>query len=164
MIALNQRRAAGDFPDEAEYLRNLRAAVADVVARQRDTGINLVNDGEYGHSMGQRYDYGSWWTYVFQRLGGVELTQAELAEIPQAKARPCSGTSRTPGGRWGIRWPPELGGTGQLRAIRQRVLRRRRGDAAGLRGRDARGSACNRCPAADAVGLRLPPRAGQALR
>jgi 5-methyltetrahydropteroyltriglutamate--homocysteine methyltransferase len=48
--------------------------VADVVARQRETGIDLVNDGEYGHSMGQRYDYGSWWTYVFQRLGGVELT------------------------------------------------------------------------------------------
>jgi hypothetical protein len=29
--------------------------VADVVARQRDTGIDLVNDGEYGHSMGMKY-------------------------------------------------------------------------------------------------------------
>jgi hypothetical protein len=26
--------------------------VADVVARQRATGIDLVNDGELGHSMG----------------------------------------------------------------------------------------------------------------
>ena len=28
--------------------------MADVVARQRDTGIDLVNDGEYGHSMGMK--------------------------------------------------------------------------------------------------------------
>jgi 5-methyltetrahydropteroyltriglutamate--homocysteine methyltransferase len=88
LIALNEQRAAGDFTNEAEYLGRLREAVADVVGRQRATGIDLVNDGEYGHSMGQRYDYGSWWTYVFQRLGGVELTQLELAEIPQPKARP----------------------------------------------------------------------------
>jgi hypothetical protein len=26
--------------------------VADVVAHQRETGIDLVNDGEFGHSMG----------------------------------------------------------------------------------------------------------------
>jgi 5-methyltetrahydropteroyltriglutamate--homocysteine methyltransferase len=88
LITLNMRRAAGEFPDEEEYLRKLRAAVADVVARQRQAGIDLVNDGEYGHSMGQRYDYGSWWTYVFQRLGGIELTQLELLDIPQAEARP----------------------------------------------------------------------------
>jgi 5-methyltetrahydropteroyltriglutamate--homocysteine methyltransferase len=88
LIALNERRAAGDFPDEAEYLSRLRAAVADVVARQRDVGIDLVNDGEYGHSMGQRYDYGSWWTYVFQRLSNVELTPLTITEIAQAEAKP----------------------------------------------------------------------------
>jgi 5-methyltetrahydropteroyltriglutamate--homocysteine methyltransferase len=54
LIALNSKRAAGEFADETEYLRNLRAAVADVVARQRDAGIDLVNDGEYGHSMGMK--------------------------------------------------------------------------------------------------------------
>ena len=88
LIALNQRRAAGDFPGEAQYLASLRAAVADVVARQRGIGIDLVNDGEYGHSMGQRYDYGSWWTYVFQRLSGVELTPLTIAEIQQSVAKP----------------------------------------------------------------------------
>ena len=76
LIALNEQRATGDFSDEEQYLGRLRAAVADVVARQRDTGIDLVNDGEFGHSMGQRYDYGSWWTYVFQRLANIELTDA----------------------------------------------------------------------------------------
>jgi 5-methyltetrahydropteroyltriglutamate--homocysteine methyltransferase len=88
LIALNERRAEGDFSDEPAYLSRLRAAVADVVARQRDVGIDLVNDGEYGHSMGQRYDYGTWWTYVFERLANIELTEMSIAEIPQAKAKP----------------------------------------------------------------------------
>jgi 5-methyltetrahydropteroyltriglutamate--homocysteine methyltransferase len=48
LIALNEQRAEGDFRNEEEYLGRLRAAVA----RQRDTGIDLVNDGEFGHSMG----------------------------------------------------------------------------------------------------------------
>jgi 5-methyltetrahydropteroyltriglutamate--homocysteine methyltransferase len=52
LIALNEQRAAGDFTEEAVYLGRLRTSVADVVARQRDTGIDVVNDGEYGHSMG----------------------------------------------------------------------------------------------------------------
>ena len=55
LIALNEQRTEGDFSNEAEYLGKLRAAVADVVSRQRDTGIDLVNDGEYGHSMGMKY-------------------------------------------------------------------------------------------------------------
>jgi 5-methyltetrahydropteroyltriglutamate--homocysteine methyltransferase len=88
LIALNERRAEGDFSDEPAYLSRLRAAVADVVARQRDVGIDLVNDGEYGHSMGQRYDYGTWWTYVFERLANIELTDLTISEIPQAKAKP----------------------------------------------------------------------------
>jgi len=88
LIALNERRASGEFTDEDEYARRLSEAVADVVDRQRETGIDLVNDGEHGHSMGQRYDYGTWWTYVFQRLGGVELTQMTISDIPQATAKP----------------------------------------------------------------------------
>ena len=88
LIVLNERRAEGDFSDEPAYLSRLRAAVADVVARQRDIGIDLVNDGEYGHSMGQRYDYGTWWTYVFERLANIELTDLTISEIPQAKAKP----------------------------------------------------------------------------
>jgi 5-methyltetrahydropteroyltriglutamate--homocysteine methyltransferase len=88
LISLNSRRASGEFTDEEGYRRDLGAAVRDVVARQRDTGIDLVNDGEYGHSMGERYDYGPWWTYVFQRLGGLELSELDIAGIPQAKARP----------------------------------------------------------------------------
>ena len=52
LITLNERRAAADFTDEEQYLVRLRAAVADVVARQRATDVDLVNDGKYGHSIG----------------------------------------------------------------------------------------------------------------
>ena len=51
LIILNARRAAGDPADPKVYEEALRAEVAAVGARQRDTGIDLVNDGEYGHSM-----------------------------------------------------------------------------------------------------------------
>ena len=99
LIALNEQRAAAGFSDEEGYARRLSAAVGEVVARQRDIGIDLVNDGEYGHDMGQRYNYGSWWTYVFGRLGGVELGRYTIENIPQAKARPGEVTLTTFGGR-----------------------------------------------------------------
>ena len=54
LITLNERRTADGFTEEAQYLGRLRAAVADVVARQRETGIDLVNDGEFGHSIGMK--------------------------------------------------------------------------------------------------------------
>jgi 5-methyltetrahydropteroyltriglutamate--homocysteine methyltransferase len=88
LIEANRQRAAGGFAHEDRYQAELGAAVADVVARQRAAGIDLVNDGEYGHSMGHRYDFGPWWTYVFQRLGGLELVKAGLMGIRHAQAEP----------------------------------------------------------------------------
>jgi 5-methyltetrahydropteroyltriglutamate--homocysteine methyltransferase len=89
LVALNFERLEGRFTDEDAYQGELAQAVEAVVARQREIGIDLVNDGEYGHSMGHRYDYGSWWTYVFQRLGGLEIVHTPALEI--AQARPKSG-------------------------------------------------------------------------
>jgi 5-methyltetrahydropteroyltriglutamate--homocysteine methyltransferase len=87
VVALNLKRGQGELDDEEDYQRRLAEAVVDVVARQRDTGVDLVNDGEYGHSMGHRYDYGSWWTYVFQRLGGLEIAEIGMFDLPQAAPR-----------------------------------------------------------------------------
>jgi 5-methyltetrahydropteroyltriglutamate--homocysteine methyltransferase len=87
LIELNAARASGDG-DDAAYEQELRAAVAAVVARQRDAGITVVNDGEFGHGMGQRYDYGPWWTYVFQRLDGLELVEIGVREAVQTPAAP----------------------------------------------------------------------------
>ncbi len=88
LVALNFERIEGRFSDEDAYQSKLTQAVEEVVARQCEIGIDFVNDGEYGHSMGHRYDYGSWWTYVFQRLGGLELVQTPALEIAQARPKP----------------------------------------------------------------------------
>ncbi|HLK48820.1 MAG TPA: cobalamin-independent methionine synthase II family protein [Bryobacteraceae bacterium] len=50
----------------------LASAVADVVQRQIEAGIDVVNDGEYGKPMSDEVDYGAWATYIYQRLSGFE--------------------------------------------------------------------------------------------
>ena len=49
----------GEVPEE-----ELRTAVADVVRRQVEAGIDIVDDGEFGKSI--------WQWYVTERLGGIE--------------------------------------------------------------------------------------------
>ena len=58
--------------DEAALQENLRVAVADVVRRQKDAGIDVPGDGEFGKPMAQRVNYGSWWRYSWNRLGGLD--------------------------------------------------------------------------------------------
>ena len=88
LVALNLKRGLrrarrrGGLPGQAHPGRR------DVVAQQRELGIDLVNDGEFGHSMGHRYDYGPWWTYVFQRLGGLELATDGVLDIHAGAREP----------------------------------------------------------------------------
>jgi len=49
-----------------------------VVRKQKEAGVDLINDGELAHTMGWAYDYGSWWSYVIRRLDGVEVTDTGL--------------------------------------------------------------------------------------
>jgi 5-methyltetrahydropteroyltriglutamate--homocysteine methyltransferase len=55
----------GEPYDEEGHAHCLSDAVRDVVARQRDVGVDIVSDGEYGKS--------AWNYYVYERLGGIEL-------------------------------------------------------------------------------------------
>src|SRR4029453_5955602 len=50
--------------DEANFHKTLKEAVAGVVRKQADTGIDVVSDGEYGKA--------GWIRYVAERLGGFE--------------------------------------------------------------------------------------------
>jgi 5-methyltetrahydropteroyltriglutamate--homocysteine methyltransferase len=54
----------GEVYDAGEFHRVLRGAVADVVRRQAEAGVDIVNDGEYGKI--------SWITYLYDRVGGIE--------------------------------------------------------------------------------------------
>jgi 5-methyltetrahydropteroyltriglutamate--homocysteine methyltransferase len=77
LIAANRSLRKGDL-DAAKHAAQLQAAVNDVVKRQRDIGVDVVGDGEYGKAMSQKVDYAAWWSYSFQRLGGLELGRFDL--------------------------------------------------------------------------------------
>ena len=79
LIDLFVHDGAGESSDASDLHSVLRGAVVDVVRKQRDLGIDIGNDGEYGHAARGRYDYGPWISYVYPRLGGLELMQADEA-------------------------------------------------------------------------------------
>lgn len=66
----------------------LDAAVTEVVRRQADTGIRVVNDGEFGKPTRSTLDTGAWWSYVYDRLSGYELDRTgKTAAHPAAGSK-----------------------------------------------------------------------------
>jgi len=51
--------------DEAAHMECLARSVQGVVAKQKEIGVDIVSDGEYGKT--------AWNYYVYERLGGIEL-------------------------------------------------------------------------------------------
>lgn len=74
LIDANRAHEARETTKEAGFQETLRAAVADVVRHQREVGIDIANDGEFGKSVTHRVHYGAWWNYAFQRWGGIEFS------------------------------------------------------------------------------------------
>jgi 5-methyltetrahydropteroyltriglutamate--homocysteine methyltransferase len=60
---------------ESQLLPRLRSAIADVVRAQSGSGIDIVNDGEFGKAMRRSVDFGAWWSYVYDRIAGFELRE-----------------------------------------------------------------------------------------
>ena len=54
----------GPPKDPKAYAELVRSSVADIVKRQAASGIDIINDGEYGKS--------SWANYVLERMSGFE--------------------------------------------------------------------------------------------
>ena len=71
LLDANLRRS--ELSDE-EFFGILQTAVDEVVRRQVDMGIDIINEGEYGHITSGAVDYGAWWNYSFTRLGGLTMT------------------------------------------------------------------------------------------
>lgn len=65
-----------DAPD-SKLLPRLKSAIADIVRKQHDAGVDVVNDGEFGKAMRRAMDFGAWWSYVYDRLGGYELREEQ---------------------------------------------------------------------------------------
>jgi 5-methyltetrahydropteroyltriglutamate--homocysteine methyltransferase len=87
LIEANRQREAGTV-DEAAFQKSLKASVVDVVRRQVTAGIAVPGDGEYGKSMGHKINYRAWWSYSFQRLGGLKVTGLGLYDFPARRSSP----------------------------------------------------------------------------
>jgi 5-methyltetrahydropteroyltriglutamate--homocysteine methyltransferase len=67
LLAFATARAEGKDYDQSKHEATLRDAVAAVVRKQVETGIDIVNDGEFGKS--------SWAAYILERLNGFDIRQ-----------------------------------------------------------------------------------------
>jgi len=70
LIALNRSKSGGEAVDERTFADALADAVGETVRRQKEVGIDIPDDGEFGKAMNAALDYGAWWNYAYQRLGG----------------------------------------------------------------------------------------------
>lgn len=75
LISINRARL-GKEADEAAYARCLADSVVEVVREQRETGIDIPDDGEFGKPMASNYDYGAWWNYAFARMEGFAPSES----------------------------------------------------------------------------------------
>jgi 5-methyltetrahydropteroyltriglutamate--homocysteine methyltransferase len=88
LIDANRARESGMTTDERRFQDQLRSSVAEVVSLQKQAGIAVPGDGEFGKSMGHKVNYRAWWSYSFQRLGGLELGTSGLYDMPAQRSRP----------------------------------------------------------------------------
>jgi 5-methyltetrahydropteroyltriglutamate--homocysteine methyltransferase len=86
LIDLNRARSQGEAIGDHVFAGALADAVSEVVRRQKDAGIDIPDDGEFGKAMTASLDYGAWWNYAYARLAG--FTPGDQA--PQAGQRQSS--------------------------------------------------------------------------
>ena len=78
LLAVVRAKEEGKPIDEKAHAARLREAVAEVVRKQIDLGIDIVDDGEFGKP--------SFVSYVNERLGGFEF-DSEARQSPWASSR-----------------------------------------------------------------------------
>src|SRR5699024_2352187 len=92
LIEANAARPVGEdglTPQRTEEFREgLRQAGVDVVAKQREIGISVPNDGAYGHLMGSAVTYGAWWSYSSDRVRGLAITASDRCSSGPVRSGP----------------------------------------------------------------------------
>jgi 5-methyltetrahydropteroyltriglutamate--homocysteine methyltransferase len=80
LIALVRSKAQGAAVDEADYQNRLQAGYEDIVGRQAESGIDVINDGELSKT--------SWFSYILERVEGIETRErTSPREMPQKRDR-----------------------------------------------------------------------------
>jgi 5-methyltetrahydropteroyltriglutamate--homocysteine methyltransferase len=78
LLEMVRARSRGERVDEDAFQTRLRLAVGEIVRRQAELGIDVVDDGEFGKP--------SFVTYVRERLGGLTRQDGER-QSPWARSR-----------------------------------------------------------------------------
>ena len=82
LLEMNDAKASGQPFDQATWTAEIKTAILEVVRLQRESGVDIVNDGELSKS--------SWSSYVNERLSGfaesVSKGQGSLARGRDRKA------------------------------------------------------------------------------
>lgn len=79
LVEAIQAKQSGHI-DEAAYQEILRQSVAEVVKRQLQAGVDIINDGEFGKST-------SWSLYILKRLSGFEMRPAQKSAFARGADR-----------------------------------------------------------------------------
>src|SRR5262245_18740541 len=78
LLEMDDAKAGGRPVDQAAWTARVKSAILEVVRLQRDSGVDIVNDGELSKS--------SWSSYVNERLSGF-AESASLGKGSLAKGR-----------------------------------------------------------------------------
>ena len=68
--------------DSPKLAAVLKEAVREVVQKQLDTGIDVVDDGEFGKPVHGEVDFGAWMTYLASRMQGFEIRHQQTGMFP----------------------------------------------------------------------------------
>jgi 5-methyltetrahydropteroyltriglutamate--homocysteine methyltransferase len=71
-----------EAPDSPALASVLRQSVNDIVRRQQEIGIDIVDDGEFGKPVQDAVDYGAWMKYVAARMSGFEIRVQQTGMFP----------------------------------------------------------------------------------
>jgi 5-methyltetrahydropteroyltriglutamate--homocysteine methyltransferase len=80
LVEAIQSRQNGAAADDSAYNQALKDSVWDVVKRQAQAGVDIVNDGEFGKST-------SWSLYALKRLGGFEMRTVSASPFARGADR-----------------------------------------------------------------------------
>ncbi len=83
--------------DDAALQTRLRSAIGEIVQTQKNLGVDVLNDGEFGKPMRAAVDRGAWGNYIFDRVSGFTATTDQT--IAPDRAAPGAPT-RIVGLRW----------------------------------------------------------------
>src|SRR5262245_14957744 len=79
LLEMMQAKSEGKAFEQPRYETRLKSAVGEIVRKQIELGIDVIDDGEYGKP--------SFVTYMNDRLGGFEVDKGSAVRSHWAQSR-----------------------------------------------------------------------------